>query len=308
MNREQDWRYRRNCQVPEGKSLPPGIFRYAAGIEYDGSGYCGWQRQHHCIGVQQVLEAALSSVAAESLTVGCAGRTDTGVHATAQVIHFDTMAIRSPDNWLRGCNANLSRDVRCLWVREVPAGFHARFGALARTYRYIVLNTQSRPALLRQHLTWEKQKLSIAAMREAAAVLQGEQDFSSFRAAGCQSSTSWRQVFYIDIFPVNDMVVFEICANAFLLHMVRNIVGALLCVGRGEQPPVWLAELLAARDRSRAPATAPATGLYLVAVDYPSAFHLPECKPGPSFVARDFGGGDDRHDNIQAWQRKARVH
>lgn len=305
MNREESWQYRRNCRMPEGESLPPGIFRYAAGIEYDGSGYCGWQRQHHCASVQQQLEGALSSVAAESVTVSCAGRTDTGVHATAQVIHFDTVARRSEDNWLRGCNANLPRDVRCLWVRKVSAGFHARFGALARTYRYIVLNTKSRPALLRRNLTWEKQSLSIPAMCEAAAFLPGEQDFSSFRAAGCQSSTSRRDVFYMDIFRVNEMVVFEICANAFLLHMVRNIVGALLCVGRGERPPSWLGELLAAHDRTQAPATAPASGLYLVGVDYPAAFDLPVPKPGPSFVGRGFGGGYDRWDKIQTWQRKA---
>ncbi len=307
MSREGGRQGRENKQMPEGKSLPPGIFRYAAGIEYDGSAYCGWQRQRHCDSVQQALEDALSSVAAEPLTARCAGRTDAGVHATAQVIHFDTSATRSEDNWLRGCNANLPRDVRCLWVRAAPAGFHARFSALARTYRYIVLNSENRPALFRHNLTWERQSLSIAAMREAAAVLPGEQDFSSFRAAGCQSSTALRQIFYIDIFTLNDMVVFEVCANAFLLHMVRNIVGALLSIGRGERSPGWLGELLATRDRAQAPATAPAAGLYLVGVDYPLMFKLPRVKPGPSFVGPSLGGGVDRDKNIESWWARARV-
>ena len=268
MSREKDWRGRGNSQMPEGKPLPPGIFRYAAGIEYDGSGYCGWQRQRHCASVQQAVEDALSSVAAERLTVSCAGRTDAGVHATAQVIHFDTYATRSDDNWLRGCNANLPRDVRCVWVRGVPAGFHARFSALARTYRYIVLNSQDRPALLRHNLSWEKHSLSIAAMREAAVALQGEQDFSSFRASGCQSSTSMREVFYIDIFTLGNMVIFEICANAFLLHMVRNIVGTLVEVGLGKIDPQTMLTILLSKDRSQAGATAPPQGLFLVDVAY----------------------------------------
>ncbi|RLA54706.1 MAG: tRNA pseudouridine(38-40) synthase TruA [Gammaproteobacteria bacterium] len=283
----QDWQYRVNYLVPEGRKLPSGIFRYAAAIEYDGSDYCGWQRQRHCTGVQEVVEKALSAVADEPVKVACAGRTDTGVHATAQIIHFDSRAMRSSRNWMLGSNANMPRNVRCHWAEKMPDNFHARFSAHSRTYRYLVLNTSSRPALLRQGLAWEGANISLPAMNEAVAALIGEHDFSSFRGAGCQSATPWRSIHYIDIFRLNDIVVFEIRANAFLLHMVRNIMGALLAVGRGEHSPQWLGQLLALRDRSKAGVTAPAQGLYLVRVAYPSEFAIPVFKPGPCFVGRD---------------------
>lgn len=280
------WQYRANCRMPEGEQLPSGIFRYAAAIEYDGSDYCGWQRQPHCRSVQSVVETALSSVANEPIMVACAGRTDTGVHATKQIIHFDSQAVRSADNWVKGSNANMPGDIRCLWAGQISENFHARFSAVSRTYRYAVLNTPRRSALLRENLAWESRPLSVSAMQKAVPALVGEQDFSSFRAANCQSTTARRRIYYVDIFTVNDIIVFEICANAFLLHMVRNIVGALLTVGRGEQAPEWLAEILSLRDRTRAPMTAPAAGLYLVRVGYPPQFEIPEFNAGPCFVGR----------------------
>lgn len=280
------WRYRANCLVPEGEQLPSGTLRYAARIEYDGSAYCGWQRQPHCQSVQALVEKALSTVAAEPITVACAGRTDSGVHATHQVIHFDSVAERTSRNWVLGANANLPRDIRCHWAAPVPADFHARFSARSRTYRYVVANRQSPPALGRLALTWESKRLSVPAMKRGARYLKGEQDFSAFRAAGCQSQSPWRFIHYVDIFRVGELVVFEVCANAFLLHMVRNIVGVLLAVGRGERPAEWVGEVLVTRDRRCAAATAPASGLYLVAVEYPAKFELPETKPGPFFISR----------------------
>lgn len=259
----------------------------AAVVEYDGSVFCGWQRQRHCQSVQQQVEAALSMVAAEPVSVGCAGRTDTGVHGTNQVIHFDTLAQRKPRNWILGANANLPDTVRLHWVQQMPPSFHARFSAIARTYRYVIYNHPYRPALFNQGLTWERRSLQVERMRQAAACLPGEQDFSSFQAAGCQSNTPYRNVHYIEAWRKGDLVIVEIRANAFLHHMVRNIAGALIAVGCGERDPQWVAELLAARDRTQGEVTAPASGLYLVAVSYPEEFAIPRFPPGPYFVAED---------------------
>ena len=286
---KSDWQYRANCLMPEGLKLPPGIFRYGAAVEYDGSDYCGWQRQRHCTSVQGTVENALSIVANEPVVVACAGRTDAGVHGTNQIIHFDSRAIRSPRNWIRGCNANLPGSVRLHWAGQVSDDFHARFRARSRTYRYVVLNSPLQPALMRHNLAWERKPLSVPAMKQAAAALCGKHDFTSFRAAGCQSKTAWREMRYIDIFKVNEMVVFEFCATAFLLHMVRNIVGSLLTVGLEERGPEWIARLLDMKDRSKASKTAAAAGLYLVAIEYPSRFDMPGFEPGPHFVGRGPG-------------------
>ncbi len=287
MTASQPWQYRTNCRMPEAETLPSGIFRYAAAIEYDGSNYCGWQRQPHCSSVQSAVEKALSVIANEPVVVVCAGRTDTGVHATNQIVHFDSHAIRSAHNWVLGSNANLPDDVRCQWAGKIQAGFHARFSAQSRTYRYVILNTPRQSALMKDALTWEGTHLSVADMNKAVTALIGEHDFSAFRAARCHSTTPWRCIYYIDIFRINDMIVFEICANAFLLHMVRNIVGALMVVGRKQQDPAWIAQLLAQRDRTKAPKTAPAMGLYLVSVGYPAKFGIPKLGAGPSFVGRE---------------------
>lgn len=278
------WRYRSNAPVPEGANLPPGVERIAAALEYDGSGYCGWQRQAHCTAVQATVEAALSRVAAEPISVSCAGRTDTGVHATNQIIHFDSHAHRSPRNWVLGANANLPAGIRLHWAGPMPTRFHARFSATARTYRYLICNRPYRPALMARLTAWERGTLVIEPMIEAARYLLGEHDFSSFRGAGCQSASPCREVEYVELFRHGDTLVLEIRANGFLLHMVRNIAGALLAIGRGERAPRWIADLLALRDRTQAAATAAAAGLYLVAVRYPDEFAIPAFAPGPGLL------------------------
>lgn len=276
-----------NGLVPEGQNLPSGIARIAAAVEYDGSSFCGWQRQTHSPSVQAEIEAALSVVANQPITVACAGRTDTGVHGTNQIIHFDSSAERSARNWLLGANANLPFGVRLHWVSEMPAQFHARFSATARTYRYLIANQAQRPAIFHRWLTWEKGPLDHSRMHEAAQHLLGEQDFSSFRAAGCQSRSPNRNVHAIRVWRQGELVVVEITANAFLHHMVRNIVGSLIEVGRQAQPVDWLEILLQKRDRTQAPATAPANGLYLVKVAYPEIFNVPTFTPGPQFISSD---------------------
>lgn len=284
-NSDTPWRYSPNVLIPEGEDLPEGIKRIAAAVEYDGSSFCGWQRQSHSPSVQAEVEAALTTVANEPITVACAGRTDTGVHGTNQIIHFDTQADRQPRNWLLGANANLPYGIRLHWVEEKSASFHARFSATARTYRYVITNQPQRSALFHHWLTWEKKPLDESLMNHAAQQLLGENDFSSFRAAGCQSNSPNRNVHSVRVWRQAGLVICEITANAFLHHMVRNIAGSLLCIGRGEKSVEWLVSLLACRDRTRAPATAPANGLYLVKVSYPEVFSIPEFNMGPQFVS-----------------------
>lgn len=281
MPADSNWNYLPNCKVPEGENLPSGTLRYGAVVEYEGSQFCGWQRQAHCTGVQQVVEKALSSVAAQPVSVACAGRTDTGVHAWHQVIHFDSTTERAPRNWMLGANANLPAGVRLHWVEHMPAQFHARFSAVSRTYRYLILNRPVKPAVMHSGLSWCRYPLSAKPMAEAAQALIGEQDFSAFRGAGCQSNTPMRNVKSIEVFQQGDIIAIEICANAFLLHMVRNIAGALIEVGRGKQPVSWIGALLAGRDRTKSAATAPAAGLYLIDVGYPEQFTLPYRQPPP---------------------------
>lgn len=251
--------------------------RIALGIEYDGSGFSGWQMQSHGTRtVQGVLEHALSIVADEPVQVVCAGRTDTGVHATGQVVHFDTTAERPDKAWVLGVNAHLPDDVASLWACAVGDDFSARFSASARLYRYVILNRRARSAVLAGKVTWRYESIDVAAMHEAAQVLIGEQDFSSFRAAACQAEHARRCVHFVNVQRQGDFIYIDIEANAFLHHMVRNIVGSLLKVGTGEQPVGWIGELLALRDRTQAGITAPADGLYLVKVTYPAAAGVPE--------------------------------
>lgn len=282
------WHYTPNCLIPPDQEFPAGLNRVAAVVEYDGSAFCGWQRQSHCHSVQAEVERALSAVAAEPIAVTCAGRTDSGVHATYQVIHFDTSARRAARNWFLGTNANLPDAVRIKWVADVVAGFHARFSARSRTYRYLISNELQRPAIFHRCLTWERRPLDTQPMQQAAALLVGERDFSSFRASACQSRTPFRRVDYASVWRRNDLVVIEIRANAFLHHMVRNIAGALLTVGCHEQDISWFRSLLAARDRTRGAATAAANGLFLVGVQYPAHFGIPEMNPGPHLVPESF--------------------
>ncbi|PWC10183.1 tRNA pseudouridine(38-40) synthase TruA [Brenneria roseae subsp. americana] len=265
----------------EGDLAP---LKIALGIEYDGSRYYGWQRQAEVDSVQGCLERALTKVANEPITVFCAGRTDAGVHATGQVVHFVTQAVRKDAAWTMGVNANLPPDIAVRWVKTVRDDFHARFSATARRYRYVIYNHRYRPAILAQGVTHCYLPLDAERMERAGQCLLGENDFTSFRAVQCQSRTPWRNVNHLKVTRHGAYIVVDIKANAFVHHMVRNIVGSLMEVGCGNQPETWIAELLAAKDRSLAAATARAEGLYLVSVDYPTCFALPRPSMGPLFL------------------------
>ncbi len=249
--------------------------RYAVGIEYSGAGYSGWQRQKHSLSVQQHLEAALSFVADHGVNLVCAGRTDTGVHAIQQVAHFDSDAIRSERSWLLGANTRLPRDIRLKWVREVPSEFSARFSALKRSYRYIILNSSVPSAIFQQLSSWEYRPLDCQSMHDCAQQLIGEHDFSAFRAAGCQSRSSMRNMHSIEVSRQGEMVFIDLEANAFLYHMVRNIVGSLVAVGCAEQDEKWFTRVFASGDRRLAAVTAPAAGLYFVRAFYAPQYKLP---------------------------------
>jgi len=253
--------------------------RYAAGLEYDGRAYSGWQFQTGLDTVQDAVQRALSRVADSPLECVCAGRTDAGVHAAAQVIHFDSDAARSERAWRLGANTYLPGDISVLWVREVPGQFHARFSATARSYRYVILNRDSRPALAAGRATWERRPLDAGRMNASAQPLVGEHDFSAFRAIECQSRSPVRRVERIAVTRDGEWVHLDITANAFLHHMVRNTAGLLMSVGEGESTPERVAEVLASRDRRTNAATAPPDGLYLAAVRYPPEFGLPGSVP-----------------------------
>ncbi|MCK0751386.1 tRNA pseudouridine(38-40) synthase TruA [Chromohalobacter japonicus] len=259
--------------------------RIALGVEYDGSAYCGWQRLTQAPSVQAALEAALSKIANTPVQALCSGRTDTGVHATRQIVHFDAPVPRTQKAWLFGANAKLPRDIAVRWVVPVADDFHARLSALARRYRYVILNQPSRPVLERANATWCREPLDAERMHAAAQALIGEQDFSSFRAAGCQSKSSHRHVHFIEVRRYGPMIVIDIQANAFLHHMIRNIAGALVAVGRGDHPTTYPGELLALRDRTQGNVTAPGCGLHFVDVYYDERFQLPKEPLGPNMLA-----------------------
>ncbi len=249
--------------------------KFALGVEYDGASFHGWQTQPHARNAQDVLQAALSRVADHPVEVVAAGRTDTGVHATGQVVHFLTTAQRPERAWLLGANSALPEDLAVQWVRPVDDRFHARYAAVARRYRYTVLRAPVRSALLRRRAWWVHQPLDVPAMTAAAASLLGEHDFSAFRAAACQAKRPWRRLQRIALREDGECLHLEFTANAFLHHMVRNLVGVLYRIGRGEAGAGWAAEVLKARDRRHRGVTAPAHGLCLVGVDYPAEFGLP---------------------------------
>jgi tRNA pseudouridine38-40 synthase len=253
--------------------------RYALGIEYDGSAYSGWQTQQSLRTIQGLVEKALSGVAAEPVDLVCAGRTDAGVHARWQVAHFDTTVTRPMRGWIMGANTELPRDISISWVRPIPLHFHARYTAEARTYRYIILNRSARSALAAKRATCIYRPLDHERMTEAAAYLSGHYDFSAFRSSECRSSSPIRRVEQLRVERRGEWVLIEVTANAFLHHMVRNLVGLLIQVGRGEAPPIWAREVLEGRDRTRGAPTAPADGLYLWDVRYPDAFALPIGRP-----------------------------
>lgn len=252
--------------------------RYALGVEYDGSDYKGWQQlgESGCPSVQATLQDALSSVADAPVSVVCAGRTDAGVHGECQVVHFDSDVVREPRGWTLGTTTRLPPSVCVRWCVPVADDFHARFSARARRYRYRLLNRQVRPALYRQTLSWERRALDADAMHRAAQALLGENDFSSFRSVQCQALHARRELQSIAVTRHGEVVEVEVQANAFLHHMVRNIVGSLLEVGRGTRPDSWIAEVLAGRDRTRAGPTAPAGGLVFLGPCYPRRWPLPE--------------------------------
>lgn len=273
---------------PRGRlDRPDPMRRIAVGLEYQGSGYAGWQTQASRPSVQALAEAALSEVAAEAVSLVCAGRTDAGVHSRGQVAHFDTHAERTMRSWVLGANSQLPRDISVAWARPVPAHFHARYSAEARTYRYLILNRQARSALGARRVTWIHRPLDERSMGQAAALLQGEHDFSAFRAAQCQAKSPIRRLERLAVWRDGDWLFIEATANAFLHHMVRNIAGLLIVIGKGDAPPAWAAQVLQGRDRRLAAPTAPADGLYLWAVRYPEAFAL----PGPAQIASPVPGG-----------------
>jgi tRNA pseudouridine38-40 synthase len=249
--------------------------RLAVGLEYDGRAYSGWQIQPGLSTVQQVVQRAFSRVADSPVDCTCAGRTDAGVHALAQVVHFDSEAARSERSWRLGANSYLPADVSVAWVRGVPEHFHARYSALARSYRYLILNRDSRSALAVGRATWERRPLDVERMHAAAQVLVGEHDFSAFRAIECQAKSPVRRVDSLTVTRGDEWVTLQITANAFLHHMVRNIAGLLMSIGHGASSPERVASVLASRDRKINAATAPPDGLYLAAVQYPPEFALP---------------------------------
>lgn len=250
--------------------------RIALGIEYDGSGFHGWQSQPHGNTVQDVLERAVSMLAGQNVRLTCAGRTDAGVHALGQVAHFDTTAVRPDSSWVRGTNTHLPDSVSVRWAQQVDVEFHARFAARSRSYRYVLYNHPVRPALGHGRVGWCHRPLEVGRMVEGAAFLLGEQDFSAFRAAECQAKSPVKIVHQADVVQCDELIVFDFRASAFLQHMVRNIVGALVMVGKGKRPSGWIADLIASRDRTLAAPTFSSAGLYFAGVDYEPHWQLPE--------------------------------
>jgi len=248
------------------------MIRIALGIEYDGSHFNGWQTQLGVRTVQETLEKALSKVADQPVSVICAGRTDSGVHGLEQVVHFDTTANRLPRSWVFGTNCYLPNDVNVLWATPIDQSFHARFSAIQRHYRYIILNRPVRSSLYAKRMTWFYPPLEITRMQEAAQFLMGEHDFSAFRAQACQAKSPIRTITQLEISQHEQQLWIEVSANAFLQHMVRNIAGVLMTIGTGKENPLWAKQILETRNRTQGGITAPPDGLYLKAVDYPEYF------------------------------------
>jgi tRNA pseudouridine38-40 synthase len=249
--------------------------RYAIGLEYDGSQFCGWQIQRQEPTVQGCLEQAVATVADHEARVHCSGRTDTGVHALCQVAHFDSSAQRPERSWILGLNSNLPASISVLWIRQVDDSFHARFSAFARSYRYVILNRWIRPALDAKRMSWCRTPLDADKMNRAARCLLGEHDFTSFRAGACQARHAVREIQQLTVERRGNVVSLDITANGFLYHMVRNIAGTLLKVGSGERELSWVEQVLKQQDRTKAAPTAPPEGLYFLGARYPNSYGLP---------------------------------
>lgn len=264
-----------------------GISRIALGVEYKGSRYRGFQRQIAGVpSIQEALEKALTKVAGgHPVTLSCAGRTDALVHASGQVVHFDTPVPRSMHAWTMGANMNLPGDISVTWAQAMPAHFDARFSAMARRYRYVIYSDPIRPAHMAEEVTWNHRPLDVERMREAAAYLVGTHDFTSFRAKQCQAKSPVKTVHHLQIYEHGRFIVLDVRANAFLHHMVRNFAGVLMAIGAGERPPEWAKEILESRCRRTGGVTAHPYGLYLVKVEYPEEFELPRRYLGPHFLS-----------------------
>ena len=248
--------------------------KFACIVEYDGSDFCGWQRQSHAASVQEAVERAISLVANHEIGIACAGRTDTGVHALGQVVHFETNAQRDMRSWLLGINSNLPNSVVIKSISQMPDDFHARFSALSRTYRYIISNEKVRPALLANRAAWERVPLDETRMQEAANTLVGKHDFTSFRALACQAKSPIREITKLTIQREGSLIILDVTANGFLHHMVRNLAGVLMSIGKNENSPQWTKEVLIKKDRSVAGVTAPPQGLYFLSVQYDPKYKI----------------------------------
>ncbi|MFW1676309.1 tRNA pseudouridine(38-40) synthase TruA [Pontibacter sp. JAM-7] len=273
--------------APEGATTVAPSYRYALCIEYAGAAYRGWQIQkdHQANSVQAEVERALAKIANHPVHVICAGRTDARVNATYQIIHFDSQVQRTERAWVMGGNTHLPDDIAICWAKPVSDDFHARFSALERRYRYLIYSSSVKPAVLARGVTWTYKDLDVERMRQAAAHLIGEHDFTSYRAVGCQAKSPVRHVRALDIYRCGQLIVLDVTANAFLHHMIRNFAGVLMKIGAGEAEPGWAKTVLNARDRRQGGVTAPPFGLYFVDVKYPVEFALPESSIGPYFLA-----------------------
>lgn len=250
--------------------------RIVLGVEYDGAGFCGWQSQSNRCGVQDALESAIKHIAHHDVRIHAAGRTDTGVHGLLQVVHFDSDANRPDSAWVRGVNAYLPASIRVLWAKEVTDAFHARFSARRRSYQYLLVNSPVAPALLSDQAGWYHLPLDLAAMKEGISYLEGEHDFSAFRASECQAKSPIRHLYKAQVQAYGNKFLFSFSANAFLQHQVRNMIGALIYIGNGKHPPKLIQSLLSKKDRTLSPPTFSPNGLYLVGVEYAPEWGLPQ--------------------------------
>lgn len=273
----------------ETDSTTAGGSRYAASISYDGSAYHGWQRLKTGLPtIQFEVEKALSAIADHEVATVCAGRTDAGVHASRQIIHFDSPSVRTEGSWVFGANHYLPDDIAVNWVKPIDPLFHARFSATARRYIYIIYNHVIRPAHLHKGMTWDHRILDVTRMQEAGGFLIGKHDFNAYRTVRCQARHAVRTVSHLEVRRHGQIITLDVQANAFLHHMIRNIAGVLMQVGCGEKPSIWAKEVLDSKDRRCGGVTAPSYGLYFSDVIYPDIFSLPQEPVGPAFIAHHF--------------------